>query len=82
MNIVIAIDSFKGSLTSIEAGSACRDGILRAFPDAKITVRPLADGGEGTTEALAVGMNGRHRTARAHDAVMRECDCTYCITGS
>ncbi len=81
MRVVTAIDSFKGSLTSIEAGNACAEGIRRAYPDAEILVRPLADGGEGTTEALALGMNGRLRTIRAHDARMREVNCTYCIAG-
>lgn len=79
MKAVIAIDSFKGSLTSIEAGNAAAEGILRVYPDAAVLVRPLADGGEGTTEALAAALNGRLRTVRAHDARMREVDCTYCI---
>lgn len=59
MNILVAIDSLKGSISSLEAGSAISEGIRRAMPDAKVTVRPLADGGEGTVEALALGMNGR-----------------------
>ena len=58
MKIVIAIDSFKGCMSSIEAGLAVRDGILRVYPDADIIVKPLADGGEGTTEALAEGLGG------------------------
>lgn len=58
MNIVIALDSFKGSLTSIEAGEAVRRGILTVFPRAEIKVMPLADGGEGTVEALTLGMGG------------------------
>lgn len=58
MNVVIAIDSFKGSLTSVEAGNAAAAGILRVFPDAEIHVRPVADGGEGTVDALCSGMNG------------------------
>ena len=82
MKVVIAIDSFKGSLTSLDAGNACANGILRAYPDAEISVRPLADGGEGTTEALAIGMNGRLRKIKAHDARMREVECTYCIAGN
>ena len=46
MNVVIAIDSFKGSLTSVEAGKSAADGIKKVHPDAKISVCPLADGGE------------------------------------
>lgn len=57
MKVVIAIDSLKGSLTSVEAGKAIKEGILNVI-DAEIIVKPLADGGEGTTEALVEGMGG------------------------
>ena len=62
MKVVIAIDSFKGSISSPDAGAAIREGIHRVFPDAEVFVRPLADGGEGTVEALTLGMHGRIRT--------------------
>lgn len=58
MKIVIAIDSLKGSLTSMEAGRAIRDGVLKVLPDTEVIVKPLADGGEGTTEALVEGLGG------------------------
>ena len=58
MKIVVAIDSLKGSLSSMEAGQAIRDGILKADPEAETVIKPLADGGEGTTEALAEGLGG------------------------
>lgn len=47
MNVVIAIDSFKGSMTSMQAGLSAATGIKRVYKDAHITVRPLADGGGG-----------------------------------
>lgn len=50
--IVVAMDSFKGSLTSLEAGNAVRDGILENYPDFDVQIFPVADGGEGTVEAL------------------------------
>lgn len=59
MKVVVAIDSFKGSLSSMEAGTAVAEGIYRADKEAEVTVRPLADGGEGTVEALTAGMNGK-----------------------
>lgn len=62
MKITVAIDSFKGSLSSLEAGRAARAGIMRALPDAQVSVRPLADGGEGTVRALTDAMNGELRT--------------------
>lgn len=58
MKVVVAIDSFKGSLTSMEAGTAAKKGILAAMPDANVIVKPLADGGEGTTDALIEGLGG------------------------
>lgn len=51
--IVVALDSFKGSVTSAQACAAVREGVLRAAPDAVVTVVLVADGGEGTLDALA-----------------------------
>ncbi|MBS6677896.1 MAG: glycerate kinase [Clostridiales bacterium] len=59
MKVVIAIDSFKGSLSSLEAGEAAKRGILKSNPQTQVEIRPLADGGEGTVEALVQGMGGR-----------------------
>ncbi len=64
MKVVIAIDSFKGSLGSMEAGYAAREGIVRAFSGGtlpEVVVKPLADGGEGTTEAMVEGLGGSYR---------------------
>ena len=58
MKAVIAIDSFKGSLTSLEAGEAAAQGVARVFPQGEILVSPLADGGEGTTQALVQALGG------------------------
>lgn len=57
MKVVIAIDSFKGSMSSIEAGNAAAEGIRNAR-ECQSVVKPLADGGEGTTEALVEGLGG------------------------
>ncbi len=61
MKAVIAMDSFKGSLTSLEAGNAVCKGILAACPDADMTVLPLADGGEGTIDAISPYVDGEIR---------------------
>ena len=58
MKVVVAIDSLKGSLSSLEAGQAIKEGVQVVYPEAEVVVRPLADGGEGTVEALAIGMGG------------------------
>jgi glycerate kinase len=58
MKVVVAIDSFKGSVSSMQAGEAVRLGILSACPDAEVWILPLADGGEGTMDALSLGLGG------------------------
>ena len=79
MRVVTAIDSLKGSLSSMEAGSAAREGILRVFPGAKVNVRPLADGGEGTVEALAGGMDGKIQRVTVTGPLGKPVTCEYGI---
>ena len=59
MKVVVAIDSFKGSMSSLEAGEAIAKGVKKAHKDAIVEIRPLADGGEGTVAALSSGMGGK-----------------------
>lgn len=59
--ILVAVDSFKGSMTSLEAGNAIEKGIKSILPDTEVRVRPVADGGEGTTDALIYGRDGVSR---------------------
>lgn len=77
VKVVIAIDSLKGSLTSLEAGNAAAEGVRRANPEAEIVVRPLADGGEGTVDALVQGMGGEYRKAYVTGPLGVPVDCTY-----
>lgn len=81
MKAVIAIDSLKGSLTSREAGDAIREGILSACPDASVTVLPLADGGEGTVEALTLGMGGTIQDVRVTGPLGEKINARYGILG-
>ncbi|MDO4296376.1 MAG: glycerate kinase [bacterium] len=60
MKVTVAIDSFKGSMSSMEAGYAIAEGVRRVYPKAEVAVRPLADGGEGTVDALVAGMSGSY----------------------
>ena len=62
MKIICAPDSFKGSLSSPEAAAAMQRGILRACPDAEIVCLPIADGGEGTLDALLTATDGTRLT--------------------
>ncbi|MCC8049535.1 MAG: glycerate kinase [Clostridiales bacterium] len=77
MKAVIAIDSLKGSLSSMEAAEAIREGILKAMPDADVVIRPLADGGEGTTDALIEGMSGERVPLRVTGPFGNPVNCYY-----
>ena len=82
MKAVIAIDSFKGSLSSFEAGNSAAEGIRRVYPDAQIEVRPLADGGEGTVEALTLGCTGQLTTVTVTGPLGNPVSCQYGIVDS
>ena len=82
MKIVTAIDSFKGSMTSMEAGQAAAEGIHRVDADAEVIVRPLADGGEGTVEALVSGMNGTLQKVQVTGPLGEPVICEYGIIES
>lgn len=79
MKVVVAVDSFKGSLTSMEAGNAVLEGIRRVDSKADVIVRPLADGGEGTVEALVCGMNGSMQTVMVTGPLGELVSCEYGI---
>ena len=79
MKVTIAIDSLKGSLTSLEAGQAAAEGIRRVYEDADICIRPLADGGEGTVEALVRGMGGELKRITVTGPLGKPVVCEYGI---
>ena len=72
MNALIAIDSFKGSLSSEMAGNAAKEGILRVFPEAEVSVLAIADGGEGTTRAICSATGGKIKQALVSDPLGRQ----------
>ena len=82
MRVVVAIDSFKGSMSSLEAGEAISNGIKKAHKDAEVEIRPLADGGEGTVEALSIGMGGRLINVDVTGPVGRKVSAVYGIVES
>lgn len=82
MKAVIAIDSFKGSLSTWEAGNAVKEGILHIYPDAQTVIVPLADGGEGTSEVIVSATNGILRTIPVRDPLGRMIMASYGITGN
>ena len=77
MKIVIAIDSLKGSLSSMEAGHAIEQGIRNVLPETKVLVKPLADGGEGTTEALVEGLGGDMVQVQVHGPLETPVNASY-----
>jgi len=77
MKVVLAIDSFKGSLSSVEAGRAAAEGIRRVFHEANCEVRPLADGGEGTVDALVSGLGGEFRRVTVTGPAGRPVEAKY-----
>ncbi|MBO5040450.1 MAG: glycerate kinase [Clostridia bacterium] len=79
MNVVIAIDSFKGSLSSLQAGNAVKDAVLRLNNDAKVTIKPLADGGEGTVDALSSGFNSEVIEITVKGPLLDPVTAKYCI---
>lgn len=88
MKIVIAIDSFKGCLSSSEANRAAAEGVLEALPGAGVREIPVSDGGEGFTEAMTAGLadsrkDGKteRKTVTVHDPLMREVEAHYLLAG-
>lgn len=79
MKVTIAIDSFKGSLSSIDAGQAITEGIKAAIPEAEVYVSPIADGGEGTMEAIVSATGGEIVSIPVHDPLAQEVIASYGI---
>lgn len=79
MKAVIAIDSLKGSLTSLEAGEAIKKGIMKVYKEAEVVIRPVADGGEGTAVALTLGMNGKLEKVKVTGPLGKEVEAEYGI---
>ena len=79
MKVVIAIDSFKGCLTSKEANEAAAEGIRVAYPDAEIVEVPVSDGGEGYMEAFHAAIGGRLEKVTVRDPLMRPITAKYLL---
>ena len=69
--MIVAIDSFKGCLTSAEANQAASEGVLDKMPDAKVVQVPVSDGGEGFMEAFQAAMGGELVEVNVKDPLMR-----------
>ena len=79
MKVVIAIDSFKGSLSSLQAGNAVKEAVLRLNADADVVVKPLADGGEGTVAAMAESADAEMIACTVTGPLLQPVNASYCI---
>lgn len=79
--IIVASDSFKGCLSSSEVAHAAAEGIREVFPDCEVLEIPVADGGEGTVDALVRAMDGTLIRCRVHDPLMHIIESSYGILG-
>ena len=79
LRIIAAFDSFKGSLTSREAGEAFRRGFLSVCPDAEVEVLAIADGGEGMAEAICEGVGGVMVSKQVGDPLGRRVEARYAL---
>jgi len=77
VKILIAPDKFKGTLNAREVAQSIAKGLLDVLPDAEIEIVPMADGGEGTAEAICEARGCSWVECKAHDAVGRDIDARY-----
>ncbi|MGX7394333.1 glycerate kinase [Carnobacterium mobile] len=81
MKIIIAPDSFKESLTALEAANAIEEGFKQVFPDAEYVKVPMADGGEGTVQSLVDATKGKIETLTVHGPLGEPAEAFYGISG-
>lgn len=79
MNVVVAIDSFKGSLSSLQAGNAVKEALIKADKASTAEVFSLADGGEGTIEAMYEGLGGEIKEIEVTGPIFNKVKSRYLI---
>jgi len=79
MKVVVAIDSFKGCLTSKEANQAAAEGIRNVSPDADVVLVPASDGGEGFLDAFCAALGGTLVEVTVNDPLMRPITAKYLL---
>jgi len=81
MKILIAPDSYKNALSALEVAKSLKSGLQKVFSDADFEILPMADGGEGTVEALIDATQGEIIKTTVHDPLMRSIESSFGITG-
>ena len=79
MKVVLAIDSFKGCLTSVEANQAAAEGVRKVCPDVEIVQVPVSDGGEGFLDAFHAAIGGKNVELTVRDPLMRPVTAKYLL---
>ncbi len=82
MKVVIAPNSFKGSMSATQAATAIARGVREVWPDAEVVEVPVADGGDGTVEALVSAKRGEYRSARVEGPLGDLVDARYGLIDS
>ena len=82
MKIVISPDSFKGTLTALEAAQSIEQGIRQANPQAETVLLPVADGGEGTMDALVLATDGHFVKTTVLDPLGRDIEASFGVLGN
>ncbi|MDN4492955.1 glycerate kinase [Ureibacillus aquaedulcis] len=82
MKVVISPDSFKGTLTALEAAQAIEKGIKKADENVETVLLPVADGGEGTVDALVLATNGHYIKTTVLDPLGREIEASFGVLGN
>ena len=81
LKVVVAPNAFKGTLTASQAAAAIARGVREVFPDAEVVEVPVADGGDGTVEALVSANHGQYRTAEVEGPLGDPVKATYGLIG-
>jgi glycerate 2-kinase len=81
MNILICPDKFKECLSAGNVAAHIRNGVLRAYPEAECRIIPMADGGEGTVDAMIEATGGRIESVQVHDPLMRQVSSFLVLSG-
>lgn len=81
MKVVIAIDSFKGCMSSCELAQSIKEGIKEVYTEAIVEAYEVADGGEGTLQAMVNNTDGKIITCKVHDPLMNPINANYGILG-
>src|SRR5699024_2947000 len=82
MNIAVLIDSFKGSLSSLEAGNIIKEAITKINKNENITVKPIADGGEGMVESLSDLKGADTIKVEVKDPLLRDIEAEYIVVNN